>query len=99
MLISWGHPKLPVSPRKRSCQFGPNISEASRVQVAALAAMQIGQDERKNVLQSVKNLYQYRVAATDGLAGIAVDLYFNDQDWAVRHIVISQHPTRLHKAV
>lgn len=61
--------------------------------------MQIGQDERKNVLQSVKNLYQYRVAAIDGLAGAAVDFYFNDQDWSVRHIVISQHPTRLHKAV
>ncbi|HUS36986.1 MAG TPA: hypothetical protein VM680_16695 [Verrucomicrobiae bacterium] len=61
--------------------------------------MQIGQDERKTVLQSVKNLYQYRVAATDGLAGGAVDFYFNDQDWSTRHTLISQHPTRLHKAV
>lgn len=85
-------------PRKCLAQFVPNICEAPRVQVAALAAMEIGQDERKNVLQSVKNLYQYRVAATDGLAGGAVDFYFNDQDWSVRHILISQHPTRLHKA-
>ena len=60
--------------------------------------MQNGQDERKNVLQSVKNLYGYRVAAADGLAGVVVDFYFNDQDWSVRHIIMSQHPTRLHKA-
>lgn len=60
--------------------------------------MQNGQDERKNVLQSVKNLYGYRVGAADGLAGGVVDFYFNDQDWSVRHIVTSQHPTRLHKA-
>ena len=60
--------------------------------------MENGQDERKNVLQSVKNLYGYRVGATDGLAGGVVDFYFNDQDWSVRHIIVSQHPTRLHKA-
>ena len=60
--------------------------------------MQNGQDERKNVLQSVKNLYGYRVGATDGLAGGVVDFYFTDQDWSVRHIITSQHPTRLHKA-
>src|SRR4051812_17209316 len=57
-----------------------------------------GQDERKNVLQSVKNLFGFRVGATDGLAGGVVDFYFNDHDWAVRHILTSQHPTRLHKA-
>lgn len=57
-----------------------------------------GQDERINVLQSVKNLYGYRVGALDGLAGGVVDFYFNDQDWSVRHIIVSQHPTRLHKA-
>jgi len=57
-----------------------------------------GQDERKNVLQSVNNLYGYRLGAADGLAGGVVDFYFNDQDWAVRHIITSQHPTRLHKA-
>lgn len=60
--------------------------------------MQIGQDERKNVLQSIKNLIGSRVAAADGLAGTVVDFYFNDQDWSVRHIIISQHPTRLNKA-
>jgi hypothetical protein len=60
--------------------------------------MQNGQDERKNVLQSVNNLYGYRLGATDGLAGGVVDFYFNDQDWLVRHIITSQHPTRLHKA-
>jgi hypothetical protein len=57
-----------------------------------------GQDERKNVLQSVKNLFGYRVGATDGLAGGVVDFYFNDRDWSVRHIITSQHPTRLYKA-
>ena len=60
--------------------------------------MQNGQDERKNVLQSVKNLFGYRVGTTDGLAGGVVDFYFNDHDWSVRHIITSQHPTRLHKA-
>src|SRR4051812_23685156 len=57
-----------------------------------------GQDERKNVLQSVKNLFGYRVGAADGLAGGVVDFYFNDRDWSVRHIITSQHPTRLYKA-
>src|SRR5947207_8915108 len=78
--------------------FSPNIVRGSRVQVAALTAMQNGQDERKNVLHSVKNLYGYRVGASDGLAGGVVDFYFQDQDWSVRHIITSQHPTRLHKA-
>ena len=60
--------------------------------------MQIGQDKRENVLSSAKNLFTYRLAATDGLAAGIVDLYFNDHDWSVRHIVTSEHPTRLHKA-
>jgi hypothetical protein len=51
------------------------------------------------VLQSVKNLYGYRVGASDGLAGTVTDIYFNDQDWSVRQIVASQHPTRLNKGV
>jgi hypothetical protein len=60
--------------------------------------MQNGQDRTNNVLQSVKNLFGYRVGATDGLAGGVVDFYFNDHHWSVRHIITSQHPTRLHKA-
>jgi hypothetical protein len=51
------------------------------------------------VLQSVKSLYGFRVGATDGLAGGIVDFYFNDQDWSVRQIVSSEHPTRLQKSV
>jgi len=51
------------------------------------------------VLQSVKSLYGFRVGATDGLAGGVVDFYFNDQDWSVRQIVTSEHPTRLQKSV
>ncbi len=54
--------------------------------------------ERNRVLISVKSLFGYRVGAVDGLAGGIVDLYFNDQDWSVRHILTSEHPTRLHKA-
>lgn len=50
------------------------------------------------MLFSIKNLCGYRVGATDGLAGGIVDFYFNDQDWSVRQIVVSQHPTRLQKA-
>jgi hypothetical protein len=60
--------------------------------------MSDGWDERINVLQSVKNLFNCRIGATDGLAGGVVDFYFNDHDWSVRHIITSQHPTRLHKA-
>jgi hypothetical protein len=51
------------------------------------------------VLQSVKSLYGYRVGTSDGLAGVVTDVYFNDQDWSVRQIVASQHPTRLNKGV
>jgi hypothetical protein len=47
---------------------------------------------------SLKNFFGYRIGASDELAGAIVDFYFNDQDWSVRHIVTSQHPTRLHKA-
>lgn len=51
------------------------------------------------MLQSVKNLYGFRAGASDGLAGVVTDIYFNDQDWSVRQIVASQHPTRLNKGV
>jgi hypothetical protein len=49
-------------------------------------------------LISVKNLLGYRVGAADGLTGGIVDFYFDDRDWSVRHIVTSEHRTRLHKA-
>src|SRR3569832_2498704 len=74
------------------------MSDAQCVQIAALTAMSNGWDERINVLQSVKNLFNCRVGATDGLAGGVVDFYFNDHDWSIRHIITSQHPTRLLKA-
>ena len=91
---------LPATARKPPAHtnFGANRLHGCCVQVAALIAMQIGQVERKNVLQSVKNLYGHRIATAQGLAGGVVDFYFNDQDWSVRHLVISEHPTRLHKA-
>src|SRR3954463_7405381 len=99
-VISCPHPKLRARSGKTFARpkFGANTFPIARVKRAALAAMQNGQDERKNVLQSVKNLYGYRLGAADGLAGVVVDFYFNDQDWSVRHIIVSQHPTRLHKA-
>ena len=50
------------------------------------------------MLLSVKSLYGCRIGAVEGLTGAVVDFYFHDQDWAVRHLVVSQHPTRLHKA-
>lgn len=37
------------------------------------------------------------MSAADGLAGGVLDFYFNDQDWSVRSVVVSQHPTRLHR--
>jgi hypothetical protein len=51
------------------------------------------------VLHSAKSLYGYRVGANDGLAGVIVDFYFNDQNWSVPQVVASEHPTRFQKAI
>ena len=48
------------------------------------------------MLRSVKDLEKFRLATVDGKpAGRVKDLYFNDQTWTVRHLVVALD-TRLH---
>jgi hypothetical protein len=46
-----------------------------------------GFQERHIMLQSVKQLYGYRLGATDGDIGHLKDFYFDDQNWAVRYVI------------
>jgi len=39
------------------------------------------------MLQSIKQLYGIKLAASDGNLGHVKDFYFNDQNWAVRYLV------------
>src|SRR5271167_202005 len=39
------------------------------------------------MLQSIKQLYGIKLAASDGDLGHVKDFYFNDQSWAVRYLV------------
>lgn len=39
--------------------------------------------------RSVKNLKGYTVRATDGEIGSADDLYFDDQSWRLRYVVVA----------
>ncbi|MEJ2208185.1 MAG: PRC-barrel domain-containing protein [Anaerolineae bacterium] len=40
------------------------------------------------MLRSLKDLYGYRVRASDGEAGSVEDFYFDDDDWRVRHVIV-----------
>lgn len=40
------------------------------------------------MLRNVKDLRGYAIRATDGVIGTVADLYFDDQDWAVRYLVV-----------
>jgi sporulation protein YlmC with PRC-barrel domain len=39
------------------------------------------------MLQSLKQLYGHRLAASDGEIGHVKDFYFDDQNWAVRYVI------------
>jgi hypothetical protein len=39
------------------------------------------------MLQSIKQLYGYKLGASDGDIGHVKDFYFDDQNWAVRYVV------------
>ena len=41
------------------------------------------------MLRSLKELEEYRVAATDGDVGRVVNFLFDDQRWAIRHLVVA----------
>ncbi len=40
------------------------------------------------MLRSVKDLRGYAIRATDGTIGEVADLYFDDDDWAIRYLVV-----------
>lgn len=40
------------------------------------------------MLRNVKDLQGYAIRATDGLIGNVDDVYFDDEDWAVRYLVV-----------
>jgi uncharacterized protein YrrD len=51
------------------------------------------------VLYSVQELTGFRVRATDGDVGKVTDLYFDDQEWAIRYLVVDTGPWLLGRAV
>ncbi len=44
--------------------------------------------EGDSVLRSIKELYGSKLAASDGEIGHVKDFYFDDQNWAVRYLVV-----------
>jgi uncharacterized protein YrrD len=40
------------------------------------------------VLRNVKELRGFAIQATDGMIGEVIDLYFDDEDWAIRYLVV-----------
>ena len=40
------------------------------------------------MLRNVKDLRGYAIRATDGVIGEVDDLYFDDEDWAIRYLVV-----------
>ena len=40
------------------------------------------------MLRSLKELEHYAVSATDGDVGTVVNFLFDDEHWAVRHLVV-----------
>ena len=40
------------------------------------------------MLRSVKDLRGYAIRATDGVIGTVDDFYFDDEDWAIRYLVV-----------
>lgn len=40
------------------------------------------------MLRSIKQLYGDKLGTTDGDIGHVKDFYFNDQQWAVRYVVV-----------
>ena len=40
------------------------------------------------MLRNVNDLRGYAIRATDGVIGEVDDLYFDDEDWAIRYLVV-----------
>jgi hypothetical protein len=43
---------------------------------------------RTNMLRSVKDMQDYAIRATDGTIGHVKDLYFDDEAWVVRYLIV-----------
>lgn len=46
------------------------------------------QNERNDMLRSIKDMEHYAIAATDGLIGHVRDFYFDDESWTIRYLVV-----------
>ncbi len=55
--------------------------------VAGFYDLSMGQ-EQTIALRTVKDLRGYAIRATDGVIGKVDDLYFDDEDWAIRYLVV-----------
>ena len=42
------------------------------------------------MLRSVKDLQGYAIRATDGVIGKLEDMYFDDEGWAIRYLVMDR---------
>ena len=40
-------------------------------------------------MRNVKDLRGYAIRATDGVIGTVDDLYFDDEDWGIRYLVVN----------
>jgi hypothetical protein len=40
------------------------------------------------MLRSLKDIEDYSVAATDGIVGYVKDLYFDDESWVIRYLIV-----------
>jgi sporulation protein YlmC with PRC-barrel domain len=41
------------------------------------------------MLRNVKDLQGYAIRATDGVIGEVEDMYFDDEGWAIRYLVVN----------
>jgi PRC-barrel domain len=50
--------------------------------------MRVRREGGRRVLRNVKELLGFAIHATDGTIGEVADLYFDDEDWAIRYLVV-----------
>jgi sporulation protein YlmC with PRC-barrel domain len=41
-----------------------------------------------NTLHSIENIFDFAIAAKDGDIGRIKDVYFDDHEWTIRHLVV-----------
>jgi hypothetical protein len=51
------------------------------------------------MLRSLNDLEGYAIGATDGIVGQVKDLYFDDQAWVIRYLVVDTGPWLLSRKV